>query len=271
MLNTHAWRARSLALVALLSLLGGASAVAGPLAVTVTNNQPGGGFGISPVWLGVHDGTYRTFTPGEAVGPALQALAELGDPSALAAAFAGHGSGAVAGSAPIGPGGSASTILDVADPTTQQYLSFASMVVPSNDFFFGNADPLAFRLFDAQGRFTGPITIQIFGAGAWDAGSEVNDIGFGAAFIAGDDAHDHVAEGGVITRVFGGSIDQSAYLASIDGRATPYGYNISHLISPGDLIATITITSVPEPSTFLMLGVAAVGVGLAARRSRPRG
>jgi len=266
MMRTHLARARSLALSAFVAVAGCASAAAAELQITVTSGQPAGGFAFSPVWFGVHDGSYRTFTPGSAASPALQTAAELGDPSALATAFTGHGSEAVAGSAPIGPGGSASTILNVADPTTQQYLSFASMVVPSNDFFFGNSDPLAFRLFNAAGQFVSPVTIEIFGASVWDAGSEVNNIAFGAAFIVGDDITDHVAENGVVAAVFGGSTDNSAYLSSILGKATPYGYNISHLISPGDLIATIRIEAVPEPSSVAMLGAGVLAVGAAAAR-----
>ncbi|QEH35343.1 Spondin_N [Aquisphaera giovannonii] len=271
MQRDHVARARVLALGALIAVLGVRTAPAAQLTVTVQNSQPQGGFGISPVWLGVHDGTYRTFTPGETVSPGLQTLAELGSPAGLAAAFAGHGSQAVAGSAPMGPGGSATTLLDVADPTTERYLSFAAMVVPSNDFFFGNSDPLGYRLFDASGHFTGPLTIKIYGTDVWDAGSEVNNINFGAAFIVGDDATDHVAENGVITSVFGGGTDFSSYLNSIDGKATPYGYDISHLISPGDLIATITINAVPEPASLGMLAAGFAAVGFAAVRRARRG
>ncbi|WP_165222151.1 spondin domain-containing protein [Aquisphaera insulae] len=268
--GTYVARARMLALGSLIALLGVRSAAAEQLTVTVQSNQPQGGFAFSPVWLGVHDGTYRTFTPGSAVTPELQSIAELGSPAAMVSAFAGHGSQAVAGSAPLGPGAWASTILDVADPTTQQFLSFAAMVVPSNDFFFGNSDPQAFRLFDASGHFTGPLTIKIYGTNVWDAGSEVNDINFGAAFIVGDNATDHVAENGVITSVFGGGTDYSSYLASIDGKATPYGYDISHVISAGDLIATITINAVPEPASVAMFAAGAAVVGLAAIRRRRR-
>lgn len=272
MLRTHLERARSLALTAVsVALLAGcASATAGELKITVTSDQPAGGFAFSPVWFGVHDGSYRTFTPGAAVSPALRTAAELGDPSALAAAFTGHGSQAVAGSAPIGPGGTESTTLNVTDPMTQQYLSFASMVVPSNDFFFGNSDPLAFRLFNSGGQFLGPITIKIFGTEVWDAGSEANNINFGAAFIVGDDITDHAPENGVIASVFGGSADNSAYLTSILGKATPYGYDVSHLISPGDLIATIRIEAVPEPSSVVTLGAGVLAVGVAMLRKTRR-
>jgi hypothetical protein len=266
--STHTSRIWLSALAAIVPLLGSTSAVAGKIQFTVTNNQPtSSGFAFSPVWFGVQDGTYQTFTAGAAVSPGLQNVAELADTSILSAAFAGHGSDTTVGSAPIGPGAVVSGTLDVADPATNRFLDLAAMVVPSNDFFFANQDPKAYELFDAAGQFTGPLTIQVFGSDVWDAGSEVNDAAFGAAFIVGVAITDHVAENGVVTQVFGGPIDYSSYLNSINGQATPYGYNISHLIGPGDLIATINVESVPEPSTLVMVGLGAVGLAVAARRT----
>ena len=54
------------ALVVVLPWLAAAQARGGELEITVTNNQPAGGFAISPVWIGVHDGTFKTFDPGAA-------------------------------------------------------------------------------------------------------------------------------------------------------------------------------------------------------------
>lgn len=245
------------------------AASAASLQISITNNQPDGGFAFAPTWFGLHDGTYQTFTAGDPASSALQTEAELGSPSDLLSAFAGHGDQAVAGSAPIGPGGGASTLLSVSDPTMNRFLSFASMVVPSNDFFFGNENPQSYEIFNAAGVFNGPLTIQIFGSNVWDAGTEVNNIAFGAAFIVGDDAHDHVDQGGVVALVFGGP-DQTDYLNSILGQATPYGYDISHLISANDLIATIQINSVPEPSSVVLLGAGAAGLLFASARKASR-
>jgi hypothetical protein len=249
----------------------GSQSMAGELQITVTNQQPGGGFAFTPVWIGVHDGTFSTFSSGGTASSAVQAVAELGDVSGLVADFSGQGSQTVVGGSPFLPGATASTVLSVADPVIHQYLSYASMIVPSNDFFMGNADPTAFRLFDDGGNFLGPLTINVFGRNIWDAGTEVNDITFGAAFIAGVSALDHVAENRTIDLVFGGSADFTAYLNSIDGRTTAGGYDISHLITSNDLIATIQISAVPEPSTVTLLGIGVVGTALLARRSRGRG
>jgi hypothetical protein len=258
------------ALVVALPWVAAAQALGGELQITVTNNQPAGGFAISPVWVGVHDGTFKTFDPGAQASAAIQAVAELADTSKITASFAGHGAQTTVGGMPYVPGASVTSTLNVADPSTNRYLSYAAMVVPSNDFFVGNANPTAFQLFDASGHFLGPKTIQIFGANVWDAGTEVNNIAFGAAFIVGDNITDHVDENSTIMMVFGGGTDFSGYLGSINGKPTPAGYDISHLISSGDLIATIQINSVPEPSAAILLGLGVSGVLIAARGRKPR-
>jgi hypothetical protein len=260
--------ARLGALAPILALALASPASADLLNITVTNDQPGGGFALSQVWFGAQDGTFSTFTSGGAeTGQPIESVAELGDPTALQAAFAGHGSQTVVGPTPITPGLSISNTLDVADPTTDRYLSFGAMVVPSNDFFMGNADPKAFALFDASGHFNGPLTINIYGGNVWDSGTEVDNINFGAAFIVGDDATDHVAENGTASLVFGGNNDLTSYLDSILGKATAGGYDISHLISPEDLVATITITAVPEPSSLALGVMGAIGLLAVARKA----
>ncbi|WP_422931812.1 spondin domain-containing protein [Singulisphaera sp. PoT] len=264
------WAALSASFV--VTLAASRTGSAAPLQITVTNDQAPGGFALSPLWLAAQDGSVATFSPGSTASSSLQALAELGDSSKLSAAFAGQGSQALAGTTQLTPGSSASTVLDVANPATDRYLNFGAMVVPSNDFFLGNSDAKGFQLFDAGGHFVGPTTIQIFGHNVWDAGTEVNNIQFGAAFVVGDNAADHVDQNGVISPVFGGATDPSAYLNSILGKATPKGYDISHLISSDDLIATIQISAVPEPSTFAVLGLGIMAMlrkALPGRRSIP--
>lgn len=257
------------ALAALASLACAGEAVADQLQITVTNDQPSGGFALSQVWFGVHDGTFTTFTPGgSATGTPFESVAELGDPTAIQAAFAGHGAQTVVGPTPITPGLSVSGSLNVANTATDRFLSFGAMVVPSNDFFMGNANPTAFALFDAAGHFNGPLTINVYGRNVWDAGTEVDNINFGAAFIVGDNATDHVAENGTVSLVFGGNNDLTSYLNSITGKATPAGYDISHLIAPNDLVATITI--VPEPSSLALAGIGTVGLLVARRRARAK-
>jgi hypothetical protein len=61
-------------------------------------------------------------------------------------------------------------------------MTFASMVVPSNDAFIGNHDPWAIELFDAAGNFKGKQVITVPGSMVWDAGTELNTE-MDAAFI----------------------------------------------------------------------------------------
>jgi hypothetical protein len=70
--------------------------------------------------------------------------------------------------APIGPGGSYSFDIDA---SPGQYLSFATMFVPSNDLFFGPAET-GIALYSGDGVPTdGDVTAQIM---LWDAGTEEN-------------------------------------------------------------------------------------------------
>ena len=64
-------------------------------------------------------------------------------------------------------------MLDPMDPN-HRYLSFAAMVIPSNDAFIGNDNPTAFLIFNESGElvFNGVLTV---GSMIYDAGTEVND------------------------------------------------------------------------------------------------
>ena len=61
------------------------------------------------------------------------------------------------------------------------------MIIPSNDGFFGNENPLEFEVFDENGNFNGPIEFVLTGADLWDAGTEVNNASGAAGFSQGFD------------------------------------------------------------------------------------
>ncbi len=239
------------------------------LRVTVENPNPVNGFYITPVFVGFHDGGFDTFNLGSPASPGLELLAEDGPTDLLATEFAAPGrvSGAVPGpmgfgsmpgQPPVIDGGeTASTLVSIADPTTSRYFTFASMVIPSNDAFIGNNNPLAYQVFDVAGNFLGPLAIEVFGNELWDAGTEVNDR-MGAAFSTlGGTSSDE-----------GGTVHAHPGLDNFEGTGTPVG-TVGAGLAPGpnDLIARITITQIPEPGTITLWALA-LAAGLLVRRRR---
>jgi hypothetical protein len=130
------------------------------------------------VWV-VHAAADPLFSAGQADrGQGLEALAEDGDPSGLAAAVAGQAGVSASGAfnTPVGatepgplPPGGAYEFTVVAVPGDM--LSFATMFVQSNDLFYA-PDGAGIALFNSDGTpVSGDVTGQIQ---LWDAGTEVN-------------------------------------------------------------------------------------------------
>ena len=130
------------------------------------------------VWA-VHTAADPLFSAGQAdCGSGLEALAEDGDPSALAAALASQAgvSTSSAFNTPVGatepgplPPGGAYEFTVVAVPGDR--LSFATMFVQSNDLFYA-PDGAGIALFNSDGTpMSGDVTALVM---LWDAGTEVN-------------------------------------------------------------------------------------------------
>jgi len=230
-------------------------------------NEGNSDFFLTPLWFGLHDGTFDTFNAGFAASGSIEALAEGGDVAGLQSDFAAvtGGLGGVAanaagfGGAPvIDPGETAMVRLSGVSATANRYFSYASMVIPSNDAFIGNDNPMAYELFDASGNFNGPVTIEIYGNNIWDSGTEVNDT-MGAAFsaVGGTDS----VEGGVVALLAAGGLD------NFSGTGIPPGGTIADLIGSNELLATIQVTqAVPEPNGLAMIGIGAIALGAIRRR-----
>ena len=152
--------------------------------VTLENGQPSRGVFLTPPWIGIHDGTFDSYDGGQLAsvplgGDEIERLAEDGNNAPIAATFDQVTGGAPQVEAVLGPGGPlapgdrASVTLNV-DPSVDRYFSYASMIIPSNDFFVANGNPLAHELFDASGDFVGQGFV-VSGDETNDAGTELND------------------------------------------------------------------------------------------------
>ena len=165
-----------------------AEPASGAVVFTVENVQPADGFFFTPVWAGLHSGEFELFNSGERVTNGLEILAETGDTAPLSDEFAAPGRlQTTISDGPIGPGAVVEGSIDIINAAAYRYLSFASMIIPSNDAFFGDEGPGGYELFDENGAFTGPVTIEILGSELYDAGTEENTAQGAAGFSLGFD------------------------------------------------------------------------------------
>jgi len=236
--------------------------------VRIENLQQDGGMAFTPFWVGFHDGGFDVFDAGTPATAGITSIAELGDTGPLSSRFAMEQPMGVdatfagpSGPPVFSPGESASMMFDVGDPTRNRFFNYASMIVPTNDLFVGN--DMSREIFDVDGNFLGPVTINIFGRNVYDNGTEVNDITDGPAFVAGIDAMEGADEFEDIQLFFSrpGADD---YLASIIGVTTAPGDEITRVFAEADLIGRISIVPAPGVASVGLLG----GLGMLCRRRR---
>ncbi len=166
----------------------GAQAEPTRVLVKIENLSPQQGTFQTPHWVGFHDGEFDLYnggTPADTLPVpndprrSIERLAEDGNNAPLAATFAeispsGIDATSVGPNGPIAPGDVASMnfILDSED-AAQSYFSYASMVLPSNDFWYANGNPRAHQIFDAAGNFVAE-NFFVTNFDVLDAGTEVN-------------------------------------------------------------------------------------------------
>ena len=152
--------------------------------VTVENLSPANGTPLTPLWAGFHDGDFDTYDRGRPATSGLESLAEDGATEGISEEFLASGAGFI-DAAITGDEGATPGIIDVGETTSftftvdrslasSRYFNYASMVLPSNDAFVANGDPLDHEIFDESGNFVAE-DFSILGDEILDAGTEVND------------------------------------------------------------------------------------------------
>jgi hypothetical protein len=177
---------------------------------------------LAPGAYAVHDGDPVIFAQGQAAQDnGLEALAEDGDPALLSEALSAHmsvvesGTFAVpTGASEPGPAVPGSSYSFTVTAMPGERLSFATMLVQSNDLFFAPA-PGGIELFDAAGMpRTGDVTAEVQ---LWNAGTEVDQApGAGpdqAPRQSGPNAG--AAEGGVVDTVMSGGWPEASEVVRI--------------------------------------------------------
>ncbi|MEL6402608.1 MAG: spondin domain-containing protein [Cyanobacteria bacterium J06607_6] len=148
------------------------------LTISVENLAPQNGTSLTPFWFGLHNGSFDTYDRGRPASLGLEQVAEDGNNAGITQEFEQAGFGTVQGTigaAPIAPGETVEFVVtvDAHDPSSR-YFNYASMILPSNDFFVANGNELAHEVFDEDGDFLGADFI-VPGAAVLDAGTEIND------------------------------------------------------------------------------------------------
>ncbi|RME69137.1 MAG: hypothetical protein D6781_09295 [Verrucomicrobia bacterium] len=242
-----------------LSMLAAATLAALPaqavqVAVTFTNDGPDNGIWFVSPWVGFHDGTVDLADAGQPASPAIEAIAEDGNTAPLDAAFAEAAPGGTSATlgGPTAPGWSQTFVFDL-DPTNPQhrYMSYALMLIPSNDAFVVNDDPMAVPVFDETGNFIAR-SFTIGGDRVYDAGTEINDeIPANTAFLGQAAPNTGTPENGVITMHPGFMAAGSGGIldASTNFGGTTSSFSGGDFTQPGYTLARVTISLVNNAYT----------------------
>jgi hypothetical protein len=245
------------------------------ISVSIENLAEENGVSFAPLRLGFHNGTFDAFDNNSTATAAIVSVAEGGSGSEWFPAFAAADPSAVLGtvanagpSVPQANAGVNNAFSAIAtntfrvDSSLNQFFSFANMVVPSNDLFLGNNQPI--RLFDDAGNLMINDIFQT-GASIWDANSEEANAANGA-FIPGADNGARVAENGLIAFDF-------SELSVFDGLTTAAGYafDLSTVTRDSELYRisfSVEQVSVSTPSMLVLFALGLIGIRYRMNKSK---
>ena len=241
------------------------AAKAVPIQVTIENLAPTNGTYITPVWVGFHNGGFDSFDANLPAPGFLERLAEDGNTTPISDAFTIFGNGTVQGTigGALAPGDVATMVFDL-DPNmaSSRYFSFGAMIIPSNDAFIGNDNPVAYQIFDGAGNFLG-ANIFISGAMVYDAGTEENtELPAHTAFFGQLFPNTGIDENGVV-RLHDGFLRPGE-----GGILDDPMFSNADFIIPGYPIANIRLSVVPIPGAVWLFGSGLAGLIALRRRSR---
>lgn len=247
-----------------IALSGTAFAAPVALTVSISNNSPTGGVFLTPAWVGFHNGSFDSYDGGSPSSPGLEALAEDGNNSILSSEFAaatgGNGVDGTVGGAPLAPGATQSQVFIIDDTSGNNYFSYASMVLPSSDYYVANGNPFAHDISSLLSGSSNAISFNIGLPGTVnDAGTEINNFwtSAGNGLIPGlgggqSGPNQGADENGVNANVLGDPFNDFIIMNSVGevlniaANVLPnLNFNDASLYSNG--IATISITASPVP------------------------
>lgn len=236
------------------------------LRVTIENNAQANGLSFTPLYVAFHSAAFDVFNTGDTASAGVKAIAELGQAGTLRderlAVDANSQGGLLfpdGGMRPLFPGESGSRLFEIADPMSNMFFSFISMILPSNDTFFGNDD--AVQLFDSSGNFIANRVFEITGADLYDAGTEALDV-LAAPFVQGSTATNNPTDMNTSIRA-AESLAAFAGLTLANGSVLDAAL-IDFINNPDLSIATIRVEEVPAPSAFALILL--ISAGLFAKR-----
>jgi hypothetical protein len=251
-----AGRMAAVAAALCVSTLAGAAQIS--LTITAENLAPTDSISFAPLHFGVHSNSFDAFNIGQVATAPIISVAEGGGGMAWQAAFAAADPTATRGTIgmPLFPGMSRSLTVMV-DTTINPFFSFASMAIPSNDFFIGNDS--AIRLFNNDGSLA-ITSINQKARQIWDAGSEVLDPA-AAAFVGTNSLR--TPQNSVVAFNFG-------EFHAFNGLSTAAGYTFNSQLTADTDVYRLSFSAapVPEPETYALMLSGLMVIGAIARRRR---